>query len=195
MNMMTRGQTEDFFHDVISLMVPSIDKSNIRPAFQKTKQPNMAGKNYISYGDDINNGLEGFSNTDDFIYFRVNFDTIENNQSEVTPEDKVSIVRDVELTVYIYGDNAANNALRIKSLLRSQKIVDYLNRHGYYQTSEGYITPLFEEINEEWWERSDLSVHFGCSVEINPDDRPNDWALGYNKGLPVPSIVVNGEKR
>lgn len=196
MNLMTRQQTEDFFHDVISKMLPKIEKSNIRPAFQKTKQPNMAGKNYISQGDDINNGLEGFTNTDDFAYFRVIFDERNENEAEVTLDNNVSIVRKVDLTVYLYGDNSANNALIIKALLRAIHIQDYLISHGYYQVTEGNITPMFEDIHGEWWERNDITIQFEYRVEIEPNrDEQNVIATGYNQGLPAPKTVVDGEER
>lgn len=172
MRLQSRIETEDFIHDVIAMCVPYIDKSNIRPAFQKTKQPLPAGSNYISQ-DGKTNGLDPFDNKSNFIYFYVNQND-GSDESEVTLENDVSITRYIKVTVYCYGSQSANNALRIKALMRSQQVQQFLNYNGYYQEEEGTITQLNEDINGEWWERNDLELNFNCSVEFEtgPEDVP-----------------------
>lgn len=196
MKLLTRETTEDFFHDIIAKILPHMQKSDIRPAFQKTKQPNPAGRNYISNGDDSNNGLLGFTNTDNFCYFKIDFDKNSSHEAEVDVYGNVTIVRLIDLTVYLYGKASANNALLVKSLMRSTYIQDTLNSNGYYLTSEGYITPLDENINGEWWERNDVNIQFECRVEIDVDskDLPQD-VVGYNEGTAIPKLIVDGKER
>lgn len=189
MRIQTRIETEDFFHDIIARIVPYIDKSNIRPAYQKTKQPLPAGSNYISQ-DGKNNGLNPFSNLSNFIYFYVN----PNNNSEepeVTEDNRVSIIRHINMIIYCYGQDSANIALRIKAFMRSIPVQNELNYNGYYLEDDGEITSLHEDINGEWWERNDLELNFTCRVnfETEPKDVPV-IALEDNK-----TIVVDGEVR
>ena len=196
MKLYSRNDTEDFFHDIIAKILPKLNKSDIRPAFQKTKQPNMAGRNFISNGDESNNGLVGFTNTDDFCYFNIEFERNNDNESEVLADGKVFICRRINLIVYLYGNNSPNNALLVKALMRSLHIQNELNRNGYYQISEGVITPLNEEINGEWWERHDVAIEFECLIELEPEkENISQSAIGYNTGEADPVIVVDNKRR
>jgi len=191
----TREQTEDFFHDVIALMLPGIQKSNIRPAFQKTKRNNPVAENYISQ-DGIGSGLKGFDNKSDFVYFRVRQDNGNDQEPEIDAGDNATFLQEIELTVYIYGVHSQTNAVILKSLMRTNRIQTYLNGNGYYQTEEDSITPLTEEINGEWWDRVDVTFHFMCKIEIvNALEDSIEIAKGYNTGLPTPNIILDGKER
>ena len=190
----TREQTEDFFHDVIALILPSIDKSNIRPAFQKTKRATPAAQNYISQ-EGIGSGLRGFDNKSDFIYFRVKQDAGNASEPEVDAEDNTSFIQEVELTVYIYGVHSQTNAVILKSLMRTSRVQTYLNSNGYFQAEEGSINPISEDINGEWWDRVDVTFNFQCKVEILTALQDTvRIAKSFNTGLNTP-IIVDGEKR
>lgn len=189
-------EIEDFMHDVISTILPHIQKSDIRPAFSLSKQPAPAGRNFVSQGSDINNALIGFTNMNDFIYFRVRFDERSNEESEVAEDGSVSIVRIAELIVYCYGPESANNAFKLKGLMRSIPVQEYLNKHEVYQLTEGQITPLEEEINEEWWERYDVSFNFTFRIEFEQDkDLLPRFSQGLSKGKKTPELVIDGIKR
>lgn len=187
MRIQTREQTEDFFHDVIAKILPQMKKSDIRPAFQKTKQPLAAGTNHITQSGEFE-GLDPFSNTDNFIYFFVNMN---NNlgESEVMQDNTTSIIRNINVIVYCYGNNSSNIALKIKAMMRSIPIQQMLNFNGYYLGDEGEITPLNEDINGEWWERNDLELNFTCRVDFTSEaeDIPV-IALDDNK-----TVIVDGE--
>ena len=189
MKLQTRIQIEDFIHDVIAACVPYIDKSNIRPAYQKTKQPQPAGYNYISQ-DGITNGLNPFDNKSNFIYFYVNPNE-GSDESEVSLDNEVSITRYINVIVYCYGSESANNALKIKAFMRAQHIQQLLNYNDYYLEDEGTITPINEDINGEWWERNDLELNFTNKVVFDkePENAPV-IALEDNK-----TIIVDGEVR
>lgn len=191
MRIQSRRETEDFFHDIIAYTLPHIDKSNIRPAYQKTKKPIPAGGNFISQ-DGKGNGLVPFTNEDNFVYFWVDMnDPSNNDESEVSEDNKVTYIRNIRLIVYCYGEDSSNNALRVKSLVRSIKVQHLLNFNGYYQLNDGSITSMFEDINGEWWERNDLEMHFTCRVDFrhDPEDEPV-IALGDS-----PKVIVDGGER
>lgn len=193
-NIQTKEQIEDFMHDVIANILPHIEKSNIRPAFQKTKRNNPAGANVISQSGEID-GLRGFTNKDNFIYFRVLENPQSNTESEVEPDDTTSFIEHIELTVYIYGEKAQRNALLLKALMRTTRVQDYLNLNGYYQLDEGDITPLSENNNGEWWDRTDVKFNFTRKVviEVEPEDEIT-IAKSYNKGV-LPEVIVDGGNR
>lgn len=188
MRLQTKEQTEDFMHDVIAMILTRVDKSNIRPAFQKTSKSNPAGKNYISQ-DGLKNGLEGFTNLDNFIYFKV----LENNDNsslpEVEPDDSATYIKTVELTVYIYGEEAQQNALLLTSLIRTNRVQNYLNLNGYFQLDDQNINPLSEIINGQWWDRVDVTLNFNCRIDL-PVAREDqiEYAKKYNTGE-LPEIV------
>ena len=148
MRIQSRIQIEDFVHDVIALALPHIAKSDIRPAYQKTKQAIPAGRNKITQSGEAD-GLAGYTNEDNFIYFYVDTTVDEYAESEVTQDNDVSLIRVIPVTVYCYGADSASNALMLKALLRSVQVQHFMNFNGYYQYSEGRITPLMEDINGE----------------------------------------------
>lgn len=189
MQLQTKEQVEDFMHDVIAMILTRIDKSNIRPAFQKTSKNNPAGKNYISQ-DGLTNGLEGFTNLDNFIYFKVlDYDEY---TSEVEPDDSTTVIKPIELTVYIYGDEAQQNALLLTSLIKTSRVQNYLNLNGYYQLEENRITPIQEIINGQWWDRFDVVLRFNCRIDlpVKKEDQI-EFAKNYNDGN-IPRILIDG---
>lgn len=189
MQLQTKEQVEDFMHDVIAMILTRIDKSNIRPAFQKTSKNNPAGKNYISQ-DGLTNGLEGFTNLDNFIYFKVlDYDEY---TSEVEPDDSTTVIKPIELTVYIYGDEAQQNALLLTSLIKTSRVQNYLNLNGYYQLEGNRITPIQEIINGQWWDRFDVVLRFNCRIDlpVKKEDQI-EFAKNYNDGN-IPRILIDG---
>lgn len=193
-NIQTKEQIEDFMHDVIANILPHIDKSNIRPAFQKTKRNNPAGANIVSQSGEVD-GLVGFTNTDNFIYFKVLENPQNNDESEVEPDDTTSFIEVIELTVYIYGEKAQRNALLLKALMRTTRVQDYLNLNGYYQLNEGDVNPLSENINGEWWDRTDVTFYFTRKVviEVKPEDAIA-IAKEYNSGV-LPEVIIDGGEK
>lgn len=189
MQLQTKEQVEDFMHDVIAMILTRIDKSNIRPAFQKTSKNNPAGKNYISQ-DGLTNGLEGFTNLDNFIYFKVlDYDEY---TSEVESDDSTTVIKPIELTVYIYGDEAQQNALLLTSLIKTNRVQNYLNLNGYYQLEGNRITPIQEIINGQWWDRFDVVLRFNCRIDlpVKKEDQI-EFAKNYNDGN-IPRILIDG---
>lgn len=173
MKLQSREETEDFFHDVIADILTDIDKSNIRPAYQKTKQPLPAGSNFVSQNG-LANGIMPYENTTDFVYFYVKMDDGNDLESEVSADNHTEFIRQINVIVYCYGENSSNNALKLKALMRSQHIQFKLNYNGYYQLEEDNISNTFEDIHGEWWERNDVIMHFTCKAEFDyePEDAP-----------------------
>jgi hypothetical protein len=77
--------------DIIAMILPDIDKSNIRPAYQKTKQPQPTGMNYVSQ-DGKSNGIMSFGNTDNFVYFYVRPDVNSEAESEVSADNQMLLL-------------------------------------------------------------------------------------------------------
>jgi len=194
MRLQSREQVEDFMHDVISLALPRIAKSNIRPTSQKTLKNNPAGKNSISQNG-LSDGLEGFTNQDNFVYFKVLDNNNNSNFSEVEDDDFTTFVKSIDLIVYIYGQNAAEHAVLLAALMRTNRLQEYLNLNGYYQIEEQNINPLSEIINGQWWDRVDVTFHFGCRVDIPvaPEDRI-EYAESYNDGESA-RFIIDGEQK
>lgn len=172
------------------MALPHIAKSDIRPAYQKTKQAIPAGRNKITQSGETD-GLAGYTNEDNFIYFYVDTTVDEYSESEVTQNNDVSLIRVIPVTVYCYGADSASNALMLKALLRSIQIQHFMNFNGYYQYSEGRITPLMEDINGEWWERNDVTFTLTNKVDLETEkeDRP---VLSSDADI---TVYVDGGKR
>lgn len=190
MKIQSRIQVEDFVHDVIAMALPNIDKSDIRPAYQKTKQPIPAGRNFLTQ-DGEENGLVGYTNEDEFVYFYVDTSLPEENSSEVTADNKVTIIRNYPVTVYCYGKNSSTNAVILKALLRSIHIQHYMNFNDYYLYTEGTITPIMDNYNGEWYERNDVTFVLTSKADIETE---KEDAPVLSNGADI-TVIIDGEER
>ena len=160
--MKTRVKYEDLFHKTLSLMLPDVKKSNIRASHSSKSNP--TGKNFKQ--SDYTDGLEGFTNEDNFVYFTVLFD-VKGNESFVTPDDKVGVNRDLTLKVSVYGKDAMNLALQVTSLCRTHTIENYyMNPQHIYLSDTEAIRQVQEVINGQMWDRRDFDIKYNETVII-----------------------------
>lgn len=164
----TQEEYEDIFQEALKQILPNVKPSDIRPAFNKDGG-NIVAKNFIGKPEDNMDGLVGFTNRDQFVYFRVTFDdaTDEIGQAEVHPDDTVEINRPVKLYVYNYGDGCMDMALYEKGLMRSNTISTYLNNLGIYLLNESGLIPVTEYVNSVPWTRCDITFVFNEIVKLN----------------------------
>lgn len=166
--MKTREQYENIFQTATTKMLPKFPLENIRPAFQK--RGGKTGKVIKEDGTAV--ALTPFDNGSDYIYFNIKLDT-ENSESYVYPNGEVDITRVFQVVYTIYGNNSAGVALLIKSLIRTQFMQNFFNQNGFYLLNEDEISQINEVINEEYWERRDLTLTFNERVEIKVPEFDN----------------------
>lgn len=155
----TREQYEDFFHTIISSMLPELDKRLIRPSYQSVG--GLAAKNTIN--QQYNDGVSGFTYKDDFIYFRVDF---EGYKESFTGYGNPTIQRFVDVSISFYGENSALYCLKVISLIRISAIIDMLEKNGLYLYNTDTPSATHENINNEWWERHDFKITFNENLVI-----------------------------
>ena len=159
--MKTRQDIEDIIQGVVCALLPKMPPEDIRPAYQ---QHDMAGKSLIS--DDGETDYTGFSPYDNFMYIRVKLSP-QNSQSVTNTDGSIQIITEREITFTIYGDESANIALCLNSLLQTQAAIDELQSHGLYLLEiDTDIDELHEIINEEWYERHDFVARYNEIVTI-----------------------------
>lgn len=157
-----REYYEDIFQEMLSQMLPKFDRTAIRPSFQS--EGGYAAKNEIN--DNFDDGISGFSNIDNVIYFRVKFNPGITN-SEIAKDGAISVLNIIDLIINVYGKNSSSIALEIYSKLFADDIKFFLNSNGIFlMTIPGSIDEFREVINRQIWERHDLTIRYNVEEEI-----------------------------
>lgn len=160
-NLRQREKYEDMFHDIVCKMLPKFKRSNIRPTYQK--KPGKMYDNTIEDGKVTS--VDGFTNGANIIYISATFDA-DVLTPNVEDDGSVDITRNFSIHFYIYGDQSQEVALIIYSLIRSNFVLDELNKNGIFLETTSGINQMYEEINGEIWERRDLECRFNENVSI-----------------------------
>lgn len=159
--MKTRQDIEDIVQRVVRKLLPKMPSQDIRPAYQ---QNDMAGKSLL--GNNTLDNYTGFNPTDNFMYIRVNMNP-NTSESIVLDDGTVQITTQRAVTFTIYGEQSANIALCLASLLRTPASISCFEFCGLYLVDiDEQISELHEIINEEWYERHDFTIYLRESVTI-----------------------------
>ena len=205
--MRSREWYEDSIHSLIKACLPDVAPSNIRPAYQKTKQNNPMGVNHMDAFDPMKDGIDSAQNKTDIVYFWWHFDPLDLLSTSVeTSEDGVTISSLIpfRLTISCYGKNSMPNAIRLKAYFRTPDLLNSMLQLNSVLNSEPTLTTFPEEINEEWWERTDLDLSFMTLVDDFTDDNGatppaeiTDDSKGYSTStdgvVPVGAYCVDVE--
>lgn len=162
--MRTRRQYEDIIHDLICRILPKFPPQDIRPAYQSNRD--YASKNSISL-DPADDGITGYSNEDNFMYFVVKFDPL-TSMPYIDEEGNANVTRVIDVTCSVYGESSANVALLINTLVLGPDAQSFLQQYGLHTYNEmGWsINQINEEINGEYWERHDVSFKLSESIDL-----------------------------
>lgn len=182
--MKTREFYEDSLHDLISLCLPSIEKSNIRPSYQKTKLSNLFGTNRVDAFDSMKDGVDAARNHTDIIYFWLHFDPLDMLSTEIV-DDVVNSIIPFRVTISIYGANSMPNAIKLKAFFRTPDSLNKMLNLNSVIDSEPTLSTFPEEINGEWWERTDLDISFKTLVTDFVDENGEEGkvnSLGFGDG-------------
>lgn len=186
--MKSRAQYEDIFHDMIASMLPNFKKSDIRIAYQFNE--GLAGD--VIQPENYQNRLEGFTNTQNFIYLYVTLDS-NSLRSIETNDGTLSVTRMITLHISCYGEDSSTYALIINSLMRTQTYLDYVNSQGLflYNDTESDSPSVYEDIHGQWWERHDVTIIYNEGVSLND---PSDGV--YKEALAMQGkLIIDGEER
>lgn len=155
---------EDSIQSVLRKCLPKMPPSNIRPAYQKTKQTNPMGLNHMDVYDPLKDGVRAATNEDNLVYFWLHFDPLDLLSTEVG--DTISTVVPFKLTVMCYGKDSMPNAIRVRAYLRSPEVLTEMLDMDSVLKDEPRMTTFPEEHAGEWWERSDVEF----SIDVLIDD-------------------------
>lgn len=186
--MKNREWYEDSIQSILCECLSHLPPSNIRPAYNKTKLTNPFAVNNMDARDSMKDGVKAAKNTDDIIYFWLHFDPLDLLSTEVG--DDVSTVVPFKLTVTCYGANSMTNAIRVKAFLRTSDVLSRMLDMQSALTKEPTLTTFPEEINGEWWERTDVDINISTLVDDFVGGEEAAEGLGISKGY---SKSTNGE--
>lgn len=201
LSMKSREYYEDSIHDIIAKCLPRMDKSNIRPAYLKTKLNNPFAVNSMDKSDSMKDGTNAVRNKTNIVYFWWHFDPLDMLSTYVG--DSVESIIPFRLTITCYGDESMNNAIRLKAFFRSPETLFGILNMQAVLGSEPRLTTFPEEINGEWWERTDVDIAFNVLVDdfaydgAEPPANAKGIGTGYStttKGiLPVEARALSGK--
>lgn len=137
--------------------------------------------------DPMKDGVKAARNTTNIIYFWWHFDPLDLLSTEVS--DDVSTVIPFKLTVTCYGAESMVNAIRVKAFFRTPDVLsDMLNMQSVLN-GEPSLTTFPEEINGEWWERTDVEINWNTLIDDFDDGE--DVAAGSN-GIGTGYTIATG---
>lgn len=178
--MRTREWYEDSIHSIIGKCLPKLDKSNIRPAYQKTRMTNPFAVNRMDKNDAMKDGVTAIDYSADIVYFWLHFDPLDFLSTEVLA-DGVSTIVPFKITITCYGSNSMVNVIKLRTFLRTPEILNSVLNMDSVFTSEPRVTTFSEEINSEWYERNDLDISLATRI-TDFGDLPNLLTSGDGKG-------------
>lgn len=164
LSMKTREWYEDSIQSILCECLPQIPKSNIRPAYSKSKLTNPFAKNYVDAEDEMKDGLKNIKNTDNYVYFWLHFDSIDMLSTEVS-NGNISSILPFRLTVSVYGRDSLPIAIRIRAFMRTEGILYRMLGMQATLNSDPSITTLTEDVQGEWWERNDLEIIMNVLID------------------------------
>lgn len=203
--MKNREWYEDSIQSIICLCLPKVPKSNIRPAYQKTKLNNPFAVNHMDKSDPMKDGVKAVQNETDIIYFWLHFDPLDILATEVEINDAGSFIDTVipfKLTITCYGADSMMNGIRLKAVARTPNVLNAFLNLDFVMTSEPQLSSFSEEFNEEWWERTDVDLDFSARISdfidsgMIPALSSTKMGVGYSKstsGKVAISEVSNGK--
>lgn len=155
--------------------------SNIRPAYNKTKLTNPFAVNKMSAHDPMKDGVTAARNTTDIIYFWWHFDPLDFLATEVT--DDITTVIPFKLTVTCYGARSMENAIRLKAFFKTPGVLMTMLNMRSVLSSEPSLTTFPEEINGEWWERTDVEVNWNTLIDdLDDNNNAANGSIGIGTG-------------
>lgn len=162
--MRTRRQYEDIIHDFICRILPKFPPEDIRPAYQPVTS--YTGKNMVSLNP-ADDGITGYSNVDNFMYFVVKFDNV-TALPYIDEDGSADTTRILEVTCTVYGESSANVALLLDTLILGPDAQAFLHQYGLhtYNESSWSVSQMNEEINGQYWERHDVSFRLMESIDL-----------------------------
>lgn len=192
--MKSREWYEDSIQSILCKCLPKVHPSNIRPAYLKTKLTNPFAVNRMDAHDPMKDGVKAARNTTDIIYFWWHFDPLDLLSTEVS--DDVSTVIPFKLTVTCYGANSMQNAIRVKAFFRIPDVLTMMLNMQSVLNGEPRLTTFPEEINGEWWERTDVEINWNTLIDDFDDgEDAGAGSIGIGTGYTTATdgtIVVEG---
>ena len=181
--MRTREWYEDSIHSIISRCLPRLEKSNIRPAYTKTRLTNPFAVNRMDKNDAMKDGVTAVDYAADIVYFWLHFDPMDFLSTEVMA-DVVSTIVPFKITITCYGKNSMTNVIKLRSFFRTPEILNVMLNMDSVFTTEPRVTTFSEEINSEWYERSDLDINLSTMIKDFSEDgsMPNLFSSGDAEG-------------
>lgn len=187
--MKNREWYEDSIQSILCGCLPNMAPANIRPSYQTTKLTNPMGLNHMDVFDPMKDGIRAATNKDNLIYFWLHFDPLDMLSTEIG--DTISSVIPFKLTVTCYGKDSFTNAIRIKAFLRTPDILNQMLNMQAITNGEPVLTSFPEELNGEWWKRTDVDVTWDVLIDDFADgEEAAQGSLGEGKGY---SKATGGE--
>lgn len=182
LSMKSREWYEDTIQSILWECLPQLPKSNIRPAYLKSKSVNPFAKNYVDAEDSMKDGVKSIKNTDNFVYFWLHFDSLDMRSTEVS-DGNISTIVPFHLTVSVYGRDSLPIAVRIRAFMRTEGILYRMLGMNATLDSDPSITTLTEDVLGEWWERNDIEIVMNVLIDSFVDDgKAAQFSLGEGTG-------------
>lgn len=164
----TTEQYEDFFQEMLAMMLPSVNRRNIRPSYSNT----IAFASIVDEKPDYTTETNGIDADDTLIYFKVIYDN-EAIESFVHQDGTIQQQRFLNLKVEIYGKKRQQIGIILNALIRADYILHYLNYNGMwlYNTGNGN-GDAHEFMHGQWYERYDIEWTFNECLEIDVPKLP-----------------------
>lgn len=179
--MRNREWYEDSIQTILCECLPQLPKSNIRPAYSKSKLINPFAKNHVDGSDSMKDGMHKIKNTDNVVYFWLHFDPLDLLSTEIS--DTVSAVIPFRLTISCYGIDSMPIAIRLKAFMRTEGVLYRMLGMNATLSHEPTLTTFEEELQGEWWERTDVDIGMNVLVDdFFEGDKAAAGVLGIGEG-------------
>lgn len=109
------------------------------------------------------------------IFEIVTEDTPDEQFSELEEDDTITMYSYYKLKLTIYGMYCSQIAKKLKARLETQKCRQYLFDKGIYFSKVSGLQPVNDFMNETIWPRVDMSIDFGCRLNITQIDDYNSY--------------------
>lgn len=143
-------------------------------------------------GEHNNSNYNSIERQDALMLFELESNTMLNDISITTEDDKLIYYRALVLKVILYGDGSNDIASNTIARLRSEAVREKLYGNGVYLESVSRPNVLNDFKNDTMWLRVDFDINLGCKLVIEQIDTPNTWLslseLKINKYIPEPLL-------
>lgn len=133
-----------------------------------------SGSILISYSQD---GQPGFSINENMVFvhtevydsfqnfYKDRFESYSQEQGQFVVNQKA--LRELELQLVFYGPNSDVNCQTVLEYLTMSNSTDFfISNNISFISSKSSITKTHEKINNRWWKRTDLNIHFYDTVKV-----------------------------